>query len=186
MYGLINSALKNLITEKFGEEKWQQVLLSSGVPEDSFLTMRSYDDGITYSLVEAASKVLEESPETCLELFGEYWVLDIASKHYGALLDASGQNMIEFLQNLNGLHDHITSTFLSYIPPEFKVDNLPGDLYLVHYISSRLGLTSFVVGLLKGLAIRYRSKVDILSIEDVPVTTGTHNTFKIRLTPLEN
>ena len=59
MYGLINNALKGMIEERFGEDQWQQVLTESGVPEDSFLTMRSYDDEITYSLAGAASKVLD-------------------------------------------------------------------------------------------------------------------------------
>ncbi len=58
MYGLINSALQNMIREKFGDEQWNKVLARSGVPEDSFLTMRSYDDALTYQLAGAASEVL--------------------------------------------------------------------------------------------------------------------------------
>ena len=58
MYGLINNALKSMIVEQFGEEQWQQVLSASGVPEDSFLTMRSYDDQVTYALAGAASDTL--------------------------------------------------------------------------------------------------------------------------------
>ena len=58
MYGLINSALQNMIRDKFGDEEWEKVLAASGVPEDSFLTMRSYDDALTYQLAGAASEVL--------------------------------------------------------------------------------------------------------------------------------
>jgi len=50
MYGVINNSLKEMIYEKFGEDKWQQVLSVSGVPDDSFLSMRSYDDALTYRL----------------------------------------------------------------------------------------------------------------------------------------
>ena len=75
MYGLINNSLKDMIRDKFGEEKWQEVLNTSGVPEDSFLTMRSYDDALTYSLAGAASDVLGAPVDACLEMFGEYWVL---------------------------------------------------------------------------------------------------------------
>ncbi len=71
MYGLINNALKDMILEKFGEDQWQQVLASSGVPPDSLLTMRSYDASITYSLAGAASEVLGAPVEACLEMFGE-------------------------------------------------------------------------------------------------------------------
>ena len=97
MYGLINNALKSMILDKFGEEQWQNVLSASGVPEDSFLTMRSYDDKITYDLAFAASDVLGAPVEACLEMFGEYWILETASKSYGPLMDASGADMVEFL-----------------------------------------------------------------------------------------
>ena len=119
MYGLVNKALKDMIRDRFGEEQWQAVLSASGAQEDSFLAMRSYDDSITYSLAQAASEVLDAPLDTCLEMFGEYWVLETATKSYEILLNAAGQDIVEFLTNLNALHDRITSTFLNYSPPEF-------------------------------------------------------------------
>ena len=181
MYGLINNALKSMILDKFGEEQWQAVLTASGVPEDSFLTMRSYDDSITYQLAGAASEVLGAPVEACLEMFGEYWVLETAGKSYGPLMDASGQNMVDFLRNMNSLHDRITGTFLNYVPPEFRVDDLGDKRYTVHYISTREGLTPFVVGLLKGLAIRFNADMEILGQQDIPVDEGAHTAFEVRV-----
>jgi guanylate cyclase soluble subunit beta len=168
-----------MICEKFGEEKWNQVLLASGVPEDSFLSMRSYDDAITYDLVGAASAVLGAPAEACLEMFGEWWVLETATKSYGPLLDAAGRDLVQFLRNINALHDRITGTFINYIPPEFKVEAVEGDRHRIHYISKRQGLSPFVVGLLKGLAVRYGSELEIHSQETVPVTSGEHTVFEV-------
>ena len=56
MYGVINKSLRDMVVEQFGEEKWQEVLLRSGVPDDSFLAMQSYDDDITYSLAQACAE----------------------------------------------------------------------------------------------------------------------------------
>ena len=182
MYGLINNSLKSMINEKFGEEKWQEVLAASGVPEDSFLTMRSYDDAVTYSLAGAASDILGAPVDACLEMFGEYWVLEIATKSYGLLLDAAGEDMVEFLGNMNSLHDRITSTFLNYVPPEFQVEEI-GDGYNIHYKSKRKGLTPFVVGLLKGLAIRFDCKLTIREQTDVPAEPGTHTIFQVEISP---
>lgn len=179
MYGLINSAMQSMIRQKFGDEQWQRVFEASGVPEDSFLTMRSYDDTITYDLTYAASDVLGAPVATCLEMFGEYWIQETASKSYGALMDACGNGMIEFLVNLNALHDRITSTFLNYRPPEFRVENLENDRYRVHYVSEREGLEPFVVGLLKGLAERFDCELDILNQENIEVPAGAHATFEI-------
>lgn len=179
MYGLINSALQNMIREKFGEEQWQAVLEASGVAADSFLTMRSYDDKITYDLAFAASDVLGAPVADCLEMFGEYWILETASKDYATLLDAAGTDMVEFLSNLNMLHDRITSTFLNYRPPEFRVETLGEGRHRVHYLSEREGLEPFVVGLLKGLARRFECELDILQRENLEVPAGVHAVFEI-------
>ena len=183
MYGLINNALRDMITTRFGEDQWQQVLATSGVPEDSFLTMRSYDDALTYDLAGAASQVLGAPLETCLELFGEYWIEETAGKSYGMLMDATGQNMVEFLENLNGLHDRITSTFLDYKPPSFRIEPVADCRYRLHYESSRKGLTPFVVGLLRGLAVRFDAKLTIESQQDEPAGEGTHTVFGLEIDP---
>jgi hypothetical protein len=180
MYGLINNALKSMILEKFGEDQWHKVLSASGVSEDSFLTMRRYDDSITYSLVGAASDVLGAPVQACLEMFGEYWVQEIATKSYDQLLNATGQDMIEFLSNMNALHDRITSTFLNYTPPEFFLETKENH-HLLHYVSQREGLTPFVVGLIKGIAKRFDSTVTIISQSEVPSDHGEHTVFELEI-----
>ena len=182
MYGLINSSLKDMILDKFGEKQWLEVLAASEVPDDSFLTMRIYEDERTFALAGAASKVLGAPVEACLEMFGEYWVLETATKAYGVLMDTAGEDMIEFLGNMNALHDRITSTFLDYVPPEFFV-NAKGDAYEIHYVSKRKGLTPFVVGLLKGLAIRFNNDLKFVEQLDVPAELGTHTIFLVKVSP---
>ncbi|MEP5568010.1 MAG: heme NO-binding domain-containing protein [Halioglobus sp.] len=179
MYGLINNALQGMIREKFGEEQWEKVFEASGVPADSFLTMRSYDDKITYDLAFAASDVLGAPVATCLEMFGEYWVLETASKSYGPLMDAAGGDIVEFLENLNALHDRITSTFLNYRPPEFQIKKLPSGTFDIHYHSEREGFVPFVVGLLKGLAQRFGNSMEILKVTEEDVPQGVHAIFEI-------
>ena len=182
MYGLINSSLQSMIRQKFGDEAWNKVLSTSGVPEDSFLSMRSYDDSVTYDLVGAASAVLEAPAEDCLEMFGEWWVLETAAKNYGPLMDASGQDLVQFLTNMNALHDRITGTFIDYVPPEFRVEPLEEGRHRIHYISKRQGLTPFVVGLLKGLAARFDSELEFHSQRTEPVTSGEHTVFEVTVT----
>jgi guanylate cyclase soluble subunit beta len=179
MYGLINSSLQSMIREKFGEEQWNRVLVASGVPEDSFLSMRSYDDAVTYDLVAAASAVLGESAEACMEMFGEWWVLETAAKSYGPLMEASGRDLVQFLRNMNALHDRITGTFINYVPPEFRVESMNDGRHRIHYISKREGLTPFVVGLLHGLATRFDSELEIHSQEALKVTSGEHTVFEV-------
>jgi hypothetical protein len=183
MYGLINNSLKSMILKRLGEDQWQKALSISGVSEDSFLTMRNYDDSITYSLADAASDVLGVPVEVCLEMLGEYWVLETATESYNMLLDATGQEMLGFLGNMNALHDRMTSIFLNYTPPEFFVET-KGNHHLVHYVSQRQGLTPFAAGLLKGLAKRFNSKLTILSQSEVSVDHGEHTIFEVEIVTL--
>jgi hypothetical protein len=180
MYGLIHNGLKSMIVEKFGENQWHKVLSTSGVSEDSFLTMSCYDDSITYSLLGPVSDVLGAPLEACLEMFGEYFILEIATKSYDQLLNATGQDMIEFLSNTNALHDRITSTFHNYTPPEFFLETKENH-HLLHYLSQREGLTPFVVGLIKGIAKRFDSTVTIISQSEVPSDHGEHTVFELEI-----
>jgi hypothetical protein len=154
MYGLINKSLKTMILDAKGERVWAAILKKSGVPVDSFVSMRRYDDAVTYALVGAASEVLGESAEKCLEIFGHYWATVTAPQAYGVLLDSTGSSLMEFLVNVNGLHDRITSTFIGYEPPYFIVD-AEGKKVSLRYESRREGLTPFVIGVVKGLAERF-------------------------------
>jgi hypothetical protein len=75
MYGLVNQAIQELVIEKFGQEVWEKVNLTSGVNIDRFLSNESYDDSVTYKLAQAVSEVAGITIGEVLMAFGEYWVL---------------------------------------------------------------------------------------------------------------
>lgn len=183
MYGLINSAMQDMIVSHFGEERWRDIHRHSGVAEDSFLSMRSYDDAITYRLVDSAARVLETPAEDCLEMFGRWWVAEVATKAFAPLMDATGTTTVDFLNNLNQLHDRIASTFINYVPPEFRVEVLDAAAgrYRVHYLSTRDGLTPFVVGLLGGLAQHFGDRLAITQLDVNRQAPGTHSVFELVL-----
>jgi hypothetical protein len=88
--------------------------------------------------------------------------------------------MIEFLSNMNALHDRIASTFLNYAPPEFFLETKENH-HLLHYVSQREGLTPFVVGLLKGLAKRFDSTITVISQSEVPLDQREHTIFELEI-----
>ena len=155
----------------------KKTLEASGVPPDCFLTMRSYDDSIVYDLVAATSRVLAAPAEKCLELFGRYWLLNSAPRSYSNLLEVTGQDLLEFLENLDALHDRITSTFTDFKPPTFRLERHSENKAKLHYISTRQGLTPFVEGLLYGTAERFSVSLDIVDTESLPVGKGEHTVF---------
>ena len=57
--------------------------------------------------------------DTALHAFGQHWVNHTLARDYDALARSTGSTMLEFLGNLNALHDRISTTFLDYEPLSF-------------------------------------------------------------------
>ena len=181
MYGVINKSLRDMVIEQFGEPKWSEVLQRSGVPDDSFLAMQSYDDDVTYKLAQACADEMQIDLTDALRAFGVHWVENTVSKQYESLMRAAGSDMLGFLGNLNNLHDRISSTFLNYRPPAFEVGDRSGNEVEILYLSERVGLTPFVEGLLRGLADRFNQEMEIVDIVPQQVSQGEQTLFKVRM-----
>jgi len=161
MYGLINIAIKDLVTEGYGAEAWERVRARAGLQETDFILMDQYEDSVTYDLVGAASEELGICPSKVLEAFGSYWTKYTAVKGYGSLLDAAGTTFPEFLQNLDLMHTRVGTMFPGFIPPSFECRDISDTSLTLHYYSERDGLDHLVIGLLHGLAERFDLTLDI-------------------------
>jgi hypothetical protein len=159
MYGLVNRAIEQLVVSVRGEPGWMRVCARANVSPDGFVAMCPYHDDVTYRLVEAASIELDQPVDQVLEAFGEYWILYTAEEGYGSLLEAAGTDLRSFLQGLNDLHGRVENLFPHMQLPHFKVVDVGAGEYRLHYRSSRTGLAPMVMGLLRGLAIRFEQTV---------------------------
>lgn len=181
MYGVINKSLREMVLGQFGEAAWQRVLTRSGVGEDSFLSMQSYDDAITYQLAQACAEELGIDLADALKAFGVHWIEHTLAKDYNSLANTCGDDLVTFLSNLNALHDRISSTFLDYQPPGFSVERMPDGHVHIVYTSTRVGLTPFVEGLLEGLAGRFNQPMEIVEQQPLAVEEGEQTAFTLRM-----
>lgn len=161
MYGLVNRAIEQLVVASRGPQAWQRVRAIANIQDDGFVAMCPYDDSLTFALVDAASQELQISQAQVLEAFGEYWILYTAEEGYGELLQAGGDNLREFMLNLNDMHGRVENIFPQMRLPIFRVVGESLDHYEVHYESERAGLSPMVVGLIKGLAKRFGQAVSV-------------------------
>ena len=153
MYGMINEAIRTLVTREAGEEAWNQVLESSGVGEDVFDSMEGYDDSITYSLVGATSETLGLPASDVLEMFGVYWALEVAPQGYGEYFNAFGHDFETFVEGLDEMHVRIAEMLPNLAPPSFEIKKLGDNHFEIHYESPRDGLAPLAIGTLKGLSL---------------------------------
>jgi len=169
MYGMVNNALQDLVTQRLGEEEWLRLSSAAGVEDGMFISLESYPDEVTFRLVGGAAAALDVPVEEFLVGFGRHWIVYALSSAYGPLLSAA-RNFTETLNGLDDMHKRIRRTLPKLNAPSFSfhASQTGGTL---RYVSSRAGLAAFVVGLLHGLAEMHSIKVTIT--HTIPRTPST-------------
>jgi hypothetical protein len=178
MYGIVNKAIEELVVHHFGVEKWNAILISSGVEIDFFISNEPYDDEITFRLASAASGVLQMPLPEIMCALGEWWIIHTGRNQYGYLLESGGENLKKFLVHLPLFHNRVMMIYPKLTPPEFKISDVSEQSLLVHYFSKREGLKDFVRGLLVGLGKFYECPVEITLIKDRDLG-DSHEIFKV-------
>lgn len=107
MYGIVNKAIEDLITENFGKNVWLAVKKRSGIDVDFFLSNEPYDDDITFKLAIAVSEEVNMPINEVLGALGEWWVLRTTKENYSGMMQAGGNNLKEFLTNLPVFHKRL-------------------------------------------------------------------------------
>jgi len=161
MYGLVNKAIEDLVVSLAGEETWLEIVNRADIGAVTFISLDSYPDEYTFSLVAAASEVLGIPAEEILERFGEHWVRYTGRAAYGHLLKAYGNDVVSFLGNLDALHARVTLIMPNLQPPSFRVTEDGPGRYLVHYQSTRVGLAPMVTGLLRGVGSLFDQELTV-------------------------
>ncbi len=184
MYGLVNGALQELLTHRFGEKEWRLIAERAGVGDEVFMAHEGYDDAITYRLVASACEVTGVESKTLLIEFGEHWILTTARTRYPTLLRAAG--LREFLLNLPNLHARIALTFDHFVPPTFSCSEVEGGVLHIVYRSHREGLQPFVVGLLRGLAEHFQTPASVEHVERRGEDGRDHDVFLVRVNPVSS
>ncbi|MBS0656922.1 MAG: heme NO-binding domain-containing protein [Verrucomicrobia bacterium] len=179
MYGMVNKAVQDLVTSRFGAEKWQEIREKAGVDDELFVTNQGYPDELTYRLVEVASSVLQLPAEQVLQAFGEYWILETAQVGYGAMMRAGGKSLREFLVNLPNFHTRVSMIFPHLQPPRFGCTEITDSSLELHYHTHRPGLLPFVLGLLSGLGKMYSTPVQVETLAS-RADGADHDVLRVR------
>lgn len=180
MYGLVNQAFHDMIVERFGKEVWKDIQGLSGVSEEVFISTVPYEDNLTYELIGATAERSELTVNEILEDFGVYWILNTGHKKYGELMRAGGSDFSEFLLNLPRFHDRIMLIYPEMNPPEFRVEKHNEKTFSLDYFSTRVGLSFFVIGLIKGIAKMFDQEIRIVLVESSE-GKNFHDRFEITL-----
>lgn len=176
MYGIINKALEELVTETFGERVWENIKTKSNIDIDYFISNQSYNNQITYDIAIAISNETKTPLNETLILFGEWWILKTAKEKYGSLLSFGGKNIKEFLEHLPDFHTRVMLLYPNLTPPEFKIINSKENEITIQYSSTRNELKDFVTGLFQGISKLFNTetKIEIVDFKESEKTEISH------------
>jgi hypothetical protein len=170
MKGVIAQCLAEMVTTKFGADKWKEVLEKSGLPPSTaFLATSDIDDSAVMNAIKNTCSVLSISQQQAADAFGEYWVCTFAPKIYKAYY-TSATNAKDFLLKMDSVHETTTRNIANAHPPRFTYDWKNDNTLIMRYQSNR-GLIDFLVSLIKGVGKYFNDNLTVskISTSDVEV-----------------
>jgi len=155
MYGMIHQAVRAMVIDELGEEEWSSIERKLGIGPSELISQSVYEDSLTFGLIASSSESLAVPINDCLERFGKYWIRFAERGSYGAIMDFTGRTFVDFIENLDRMHQAVIAAMPEAKVPSFSVVVQEEGRLLIKYQSERSGLEPFVVGLLRGLLVRF-------------------------------
>ena len=123
-----------------------------------------------------------------LELFGEFFFEYCTEIGYDSIMRALGGTPVDFLEQLDALHDHLSTTYSGFNAPSFRCtqeEDGNGTEFYLYYYSQRPALGPVVVGIIRAA---FKTLFDV--IVDIKVSEQeTHEgevCFLIRISDQED
>lgn len=162
MYGLFHRAIREMVTQRLSPAAWQTIEQKLGLGAADFITARVYPDEQTIDLFSACADAFSIEINDFFEQFGIYWVGFAMTGPYRGVMQTTGNNLPEFIANLDRMHGTVRAAMPDARTPLFDVLDVQDDTLVVRYRSTREGLTPLVKGLLIGLLDHFRLSGSIL------------------------
>ena len=119
MKGIIPVCLKEMVTERFGLDKWEATLIEAGESQDiSFLATEDCDDLYVLKLFMAACRAINISIERLYDSFGDYWINVFSQRVYGSYFRRY-KSAADFITGMDSLHPGATRNIKNAAPPRF-------------------------------------------------------------------
>ena len=155
MHGLMNRSIQCFISDTYGQPTWQNITTEAGLGFDNFEALMSYDDDLTYRVINVAAKQLGKPSEVLLEDLGTYLVSHPNLEGIRRLLRFGGETFVEFLYSLDDLPDRAKLAVSDLVLPQLDLrDHSPGALTL-RCAGNYPGFGHVMVGILRAMADDY-------------------------------
>ena len=158
MKGTIVRCLAEMVTEKYGDDKWQACLADVGLENGRrFRMTEDVSDHESLQLFAAATEVLGISMQELYDAFGIHWSTKYAPENYRSWF-MMAKSAKDFIKQLDRIHDVMTQNIPNAVPPRFQyVWETENKLRLTY--NSKRNLIDLFISLAKGIGEYYQTPV---------------------------
>lgn len=107
MLGVVNKAIEAFVCQRYGDKLSADLLIDLSLPGYEFEAMLTYEDGITYDLIDRLAKRQSKMHQDVLEDIGGYLVAEDSQASIRRLLRFVGATFEDFLLSLDDLNDRV-------------------------------------------------------------------------------
>jgi hypothetical protein len=163
MKGVIAICLKEVIVSKFGTQKWNDIMMASGLnPNMALLASVDLDDAVVMNVVKNSCRILNLSLQQIADYFGDHWMNSYAPKMYKPYY-GTNTTAKDFIIRLSEIQTKVTNNIQNANPPRFKYLLKNENTLILTYFSNR-GMIELVVGLAKGVGRYFQQKLLVRKI----------------------
>ena len=170
MLGVVNKAIEAFVCQRYGDKLWADLLIDLSLPGYEFEAMLTYEDGITYDLIDCLAKRQSKMHQDVLEDIGGYLVAEDSQASIRRLLRFGGATFEDFLLSLDDLNDRVALALDILEMPLIRVLPLSAEKIHVRVALKWHGFSDVLVGLLRALADDYGALVFMDRLADTDQT----------------
>ena len=169
MLGVVNKTIEAFVCQRYGDKLWADLLIVLSLPGYEFEAMLTYEDGITYDLIDRLAKRQSKMHQDVLENIGGYLVAEDSQASIRRLLRFGGATFENFLLSLDDLNDRVALALDILEMPMIRVLPLSAEKIHVRVAPKWHGFSDVLVGL-RALADDYGALVFMDRLADTDQT----------------
>lgn len=155
MHGLMNRAIQCFVRDTYGSGAWRDVAARTGLGPHGFEAMLSYDDAVTWRVLDLVCARLGKPEDAVLEDLGTYLVSHPNLEALRRLLRFGGVDFVDFLHSLDELADRARLAVPDLALPPIEVEALSDERFRLRLWSPRPGFGHVLVGVMRAMADDY-------------------------------
>ncbi|CAH8458274.1 unnamed protein product [Schistosoma bovis] len=137
MYGILFEILRNYVDETFGPSTWEAAVQIVNGQQLEIQTNRNYSTRLLTRIISTLCEFIGLPEEDIYYEFGIKSVDYLSNNGFQSLLQVLGKNYIDFLHNVNEMHEYLHYSYPKIKPPNIKVTSINHNVITLVYSSVR-------------------------------------------------